>query len=524
MMAQNNSEDKEISDFDSHETKTSSESVEVISAGGTEDSWESYLKPKLKRVTDEFNQDTMGEGEANEAMCEGVLTSLGLRYDKALESARLIHATRMEAERIENFFVDKVVNDCKNYAKGLQPWGRKECWAASHNLVNIVVALIRRSGADDPRSPSSGLRALAIAAEDGNDNMIQTLTSFAGVDEDFQIEDLNESKHPDSSSPNVFSDHRDLVYALYPGQEVWLSPIEAAARLGYVNTVHQKAYGGYQTPLTLAVLSGRFEIVKVLCEARKGALRTDVQTEKGKTAIEMAFKKFRYRSRVTRVSNISVTQRQARNDIWKYIMERADSRTELNRLTEERKVHVDAINAILVGTALIATATFAGWLSPPLGYSSPPGTDGPFASVEGHPILESFWVFNSLSFFFSIATFMVGANVALPPPEHIYVGDVVQSLRWKLKLAYGLVSAAVFFVMGAFASAGFAVLPPIPKYTVNMELTVGIGVTVVAVVVFLTFFGHMFITGWQELQYQMNKVELFRAWQQSKHKNKFHDD
>jgi hypothetical protein len=33
--------------------------------------------------------------------------------------------------------------------------------------------------------------------------------------------------------------------------------------------------------------------------------------------------------------------------------------------------------------------------------------------------------------------------------------------------------------MGAFASAGFLVLPPIPKYKVNMGVTVGIGVTVV---------------------------------------------
>jgi hypothetical protein len=33
--------------------------------------------------------------------------------------------------------------------------------------------------------------------------------------------------------------------------------------------------------------------------------------------------------------------------------------------------------------------------------------------------------------------------------------------------------------MGAFASAGFLVLPPILKYMVNMGVTVGIGVTVV---------------------------------------------
>jgi len=285
------------------------------------------------------------------------------------------------------------------------------------------------------------------------------------------------------------------------------------------------------------VVSGHFEVVKVLCDARKGGLRTDAKTEKGKSAIQIAFEKSRYRANDPFNPNPVV-------EIWKYIMERPESRRELKRLTEERKVHVDAINAILVGTALIATATFAGWLSPPLGYSSPPGMDGPFASVEGHPVLESFWVFNSLSFFFSIATFMVGANVAFPPPEDIYIGDVVQSLRWKLRLAYYLVSAAVFFVIGAFASAGFAVLPPIPKYTVNMAFTVGIGVTVVVVVVFTTSFGHMFPkpdwlqlkqkmkfrwqqfghmftkSGWQQLKDKMK----FRCWQQSKDEMDSSDD
>jgi uncharacterized SAM-binding protein YcdF (DUF218 family) len=74
----------------------------------------------------------------------------------------------------------------------------------------------------------------------------------------------------------------------------------------------------------------------------------------------------------------------------------------------------------------------------------------------------------------------------------------VHSLRWKLRLAYYLLSAAICFVIGAFASAGFAVLPPIPKYTVNMALTVGIGVTVVAFVILSTSFGHIWthVSNW----------------------------
>jgi ankyrin repeat protein len=45
-----------------------------------------------------------------------------------------------------------------------------------------------------------------------------------------------------------------------------------------------------QTPLALAVVSGHFEVVKVLCDARKGGLRTDAKTEKGKSAFEIAFR------------------------------------------------------------------------------------------------------------------------------------------------------------------------------------------------------------------------------------------
>jgi hypothetical protein len=459
---------------------------------------------------------------------------------------------------------------------------------------------------------SKGLLALAIAAENNNFTMVDALKDIAVSDESFK------SSEPDLFSPNTelnlfYSKCVKPVYELYPSHEVWLCPIEAAARLGRVEMVKKlihmreakmkaeaeaeakreakweakmetemearsrqemekelfeammrderpkyrrafewavkmghgnvvqllvksnyivhlnepctvlglldnadvKSYGSRQTPLALAVLNAHFEVVKCLCDATKGGLRTDAKPEKGKSALQIAFEESRCRPSANYPFDPKPIY-----DIWMYITERADSRRELKRLTEERRGHVDAINAILVGTALIATATFAGWLSPPLGYSSPPGTDGPFASVEGHPILEKFWIFNSLSFFFAIATFMVGANVSFPPPEDIYIGDVVQSLRWKLRLAYYLLSAAVCFVIGAFASAGFAVLPPLPKYTVNMALTVGIGVTVVAVVILSTSFGHMFPTGWQ----QFKRKKKFHRWQQSKHEMESSDD
>jgi hypothetical protein len=176
----------------------------------------------------------------------------------------------------------------------------------------------------------------------------------------------------------------------------------------------------------------------------------------------------------------------------KTLLERPEVAKQVENLYRDRQVHVDAANAILVGAALIASVTFAGWLQPPLGYSeffgsasievgapSPSGIYPSFVSVAGHPIMQMFWAFNSMSFFFAIATLMVGASAARPPRRGIFIGEVVRSLRASLSLAYILLTISVGCVMGAFASAGFLVLPPIPKYMLNMGVTVGIGVTVV---------------------------------------------
>jgi hypothetical protein len=153
---------------------------------------------------------------------------------------------------------------------------------------------------------------------------------------------------------------------------------------------------------------------------------------------------------------------------------------------------VDAANAILVGATLIASVTFAAWLQPPLGYSefygstsidvgapSPSGMYPSFVSVAGHPILDIFWIFNSTSFLFAIATLMVGANAARPPKQDKDIGEVVRTLRRLLSLAYSLLTASVACVLGAFASAGFVVLPPVRRYTVGMGATLGIGLVVV---------------------------------------------
>jgi hypothetical protein len=232
-------------------------------------------------------------------------------------------------------------------------------------------------------------------------------------------------------------------------------------------------YGTEFSPLHLASLYGRARVVKALCEDTKGRLRAHTENEKGITALQIAMEK-------------------GHAEIVKTLLERPEVEKKVEGLYRDRQVHVDAANAILVGAALIASVTFAGWLQPPLGYSAffgsasievgappPSGIYPSFVSVAGHPIMQIFWIFNSLSFFFAIATLMVGANAARPPKRGKFIGKVVRSLRRSLSLAYILLTISVGCVMGAFASAGFLVLPPIPKYKVNMRVTVGIGVTVV---------------------------------------------
>ncbi len=192
------------------------------------------------------------------------------------------------------------------------------------------------------------------------------------------------------------------------------------------------------------------------------------------------------------ITALQIATEMKHDEIVKTLVGRPDVAKQVERLYRDRQVHVHAANAILVGAALIASVTFARWLRPPLGYSAffgsasievgapfPSGIYPSFVSVAGHPIMQIFWFFNSMSFFFAIATLMVGASVARPPKHDIFIGEVVQSLLDSLSLAYILLTISVGCVMGAFANAGFLVLPPIPKYMVNMRVTVGIGVMVV---------------------------------------------
>jgi hypothetical protein len=257
---------------------------------------------------------------------------------------------------------------------------------------------------------------------------------------------------------------RTLYKAVKLGHHDWVRMLLESGKEMDVNKLEQeildderdrKSFGEEFNPLHLASIYGHVRVVQVLCDHEPKILRANTESGAGMTALQIA-------------------RRKGHAEIEKILLDRTEVQQHLDRLYRDRQLHVDAANAILVGATLIASVTFAAWLQPPLGYSEfygstsidvgaplPSGMYPSFVSVAGHPILDIFWIFNSMSFVFAIATLMVGANAARPPRQDKYIGEVVRTLRTLLSLAYSLLTVSVGCVLGAFATAGFVVLPPV---------------------------------------------------------------
>ncbi|CAK9872134.1 unnamed protein product [Sphagnum jensenii] len=216
------------------------------------------------------------------------------------------------------------------------------------------------------------------------------------------------------------------------------------------------------TPLQLALLYGHTRIVKRLKRHVEATIECD-----------------------TGVATRQIAEEMKRDEIVKILNAIPEVEKDVKTMARDRQVYVDAANTILVVAALISGVTFAGWLQPPLGYSpffgsdnldaaapTPAGMYPSFISVEGHPNMKVFWVFNSLAFFFAIATLVVGAAAARPPKYDRIMEEDMPHLRLLIREAYLFLTFSIVCVTGAFASAGLVVLPPIHSYTSAMLATV----------------------------------------------------
>jgi len=115
--------------------------------------------------------------------------------------------------------------------------------------------------------------------------------------------------------------------------------------------------------------------------------------------------------------------------------------------SDKRKVIVDAANAILIGASLIASVTYASWLILP------------YDNIVHKKAVKVFWAFNSLSFFFAVATVLFCASAAMPNFHAATPKKMFDSMMSRLRVAAFVFIISVVCVLGAFTSAAFVRVP-----------------------------------------------------------------
>ncbi len=214
---------------------------------------------------------------------------------------------------------------------------------------------------------------------------------------------------------------RENYFKIIPYVLNWQPDVDANASIELVPHQHLVA-----SPLYFAALGGHVEAVKELLIHHN--LDVNTKDNKNRTPLMCAIKE----------DKLGVVKALC-SDPEKVLLERPEVKDFVDRLYRDRQVFVDAANALLVGAALIASVTFAGWLQPPLGYipdydfsqpfPAPPQTPQSYAGVKNHTNVKTFWVFNSLSFFLAIATVLAGADAALPNLRDEFIGRRVKSVE-----------------------------------------------------------------------------------------------
>jgi hypothetical protein len=176
---------------------------------------------------------------------------------------------------------------------------------------------------------------------------------------------------------------------------------------------------------------------------------------------------------------------------------------EATGLYGNRKAYGNAANAILVGAALLASVTYAAWLQPPFGINTTTGPLPIYSAIKDHWEIQLFWVFNSLSFFFAMATFLAAAGASIPSK-----GITLADVRGAVHMASFYLVVSISCAMGAFATAGIVILPNAMKYRGNMIGTVALGGIVCLFSLFL--FLHKLLRATSSYYFYMDFI--VRAW------------
>ncbi|KAG0561019.1 hypothetical protein KC19_9G031200 [Ceratodon purpureus] len=408
-------------------------------------------------------------------------------------------------------------------------------WAALYNKPSILTWILFESGGTEFCYPGSfvngqdiyGYTALHLAVAANNEEVVMILLKHTDTDVSIAAQNMRACGQNKSGSNGLTPLHfaarnGSLLIAKMLLESKEFNHLAMSAKSTSLKTVlHYAAEGGNwpvvryllehlnmngmgeivnqcdilrQTPLYLAALNENVEMLEIFL--REGQrLNINTVTWEGMTALDVAKRnenlwKENLRKGVKGLDNLKKgTYLQLQEETEKKhqrIVDMLES-YDVNWLQAERQRYSNAANCLLVGAALIAGVTYAGWLQPPLGFTqyyefptsnpgAPPGTFESYVGVEQHSEIQMFWFFNSMSFFCSVATFIIGADAGIPDKCSSLREEVVQ-LRNSVVRASFILSVAILFVIGAFASAGILVLPPIQKQRAPMYVTVAVGVT-----------------------------------------------
>lgn len=212
-----------------------------------------------------------------------------------------------------------------------------------------------------------------------------------------------------------------------------------------------------QTALHIAVRRASYKVVNILLREGFDRIKADERDESGMVPMDIAVQAADYK-----------------------LVLMLQLYFEATGLYGNREAYGNAANAILVGAALLASVTYAAWLQPPFGIDTATGQLPIYSAIKDHWEIQMFWVFNSLSFFFAMATFLAAAGASIPSK-----GITLAHVRGAVHMASFYLVVSISCAMGAFATAGIVILPHAMKYRGNMIATVALGGTVCLFSLFL---------------------------------------
>jgi hypothetical protein len=387
--------------------------LQAIRCGATAAYVESYLNLTFQKISPRVDEEihafahasTYGvEEEINEELASASLDEQRNEGDKKRTLARARARARVydkalgeakDGTPIEEFLVKKLsIDEC------LQRGGHcamVDCSAVRWNMLNIVLALIRWRGAAEDGTFLEKEELLAIAVEYGHVKLAQHLTEIQDVNVNISSNNEWDAFFYLQGNPTN-ARLTDLKPLLSEKHFVFLEPIGSAARMGNVDMVMSllacdRIDLNTGKPLHWAAAMGHLDVVKELLKSEKqvdvNALKSiPVEDKHGRFRHGMMFSPLHLASvfchaivvkalcEDTRANTVNwwgafqIATEKENDEIVQTLLKRPEFAKQVESLYRDRQVHVDAANAILVGAALIASVTFAGWLTPPLGYST----------------------------------------------------------------------------------------------------------------------------------------------------------